>query len=180
MGTHQDQLRGFAEYNRTFNRRLYEVAAELPDEVRKQDRGAFFGSVHATLNHILLADRVWLGRFSTVFPALASLQGAEVLHGFGSLADELYADFDALRRARAETDDVLVAWVEELDETLLAQTMRYRMSSGRERVHPAWVAAAHLFNHQTHHRGQITTLLYQLGKDPGVTDFIAYVHATAA
>ncbi|TYT26534.1 hypothetical protein FZO89_09825 [Luteimonas viscosa] len=175
MGAHQDQFRGFAKYNLEFNHNLFDRVSELGDEQRKRDLGAFFGSIHGTLNHILLADRIWLGRFATAFPAMTSLADAALVHTFPSLRHELYADFDELHAQRRATDEVIVRWATELTDTLLATTMRYRTSNGRQREHPAWIAAAHLFNHQTHHRGQVTTLMQQLGVDPGVTDYLVYV-----
>lgn len=175
MGAHQDQFRGFARYNREFNLLLFGKVAELDDVQRKRDMGAFFGSIHGTLNHILLADRIWLGRFAKAFPDMASLADADLVHEFSSLSQEVCADFDELFRERQATDRVISDWVEELTDELLAQTMRYSNSSGQVRERPVWVAAAHLFNHQTHHRGQVTTLLSQLGRDPGVTDYFAYV-----
>ena len=175
MGAHHDQFKAFARYNRDFNARLFATVADLDDEIRNRDMGAFFGSIHGTLNHILLADRIWLGRFATAFPSMPALQKAELLREFSSLRQELYADFDVLRAQRVATDAVMMDWAEELTDALLAGTMRYVTSQGKTRQHPAWIAAAHLFTHQTHHRGQITTLLSQLGLDPGVTDFVAYV-----
>lgn len=175
MGAYQDQLRGFAKYNLEFNRNLFDRLAGLDDEQRKRDMGAFFGSIHATLNHILLADRIWLGRFATGFPAMTSLAGAAVLHAFPSLRHELHADFDELHAQRGATDAVIVRWAAELTDELLSSTLRYRTSNGQQRAHPAWIAAAHLFNHQTHHRGQVTTLMHQQGVDPGVTDYLVYV-----
>lgn len=175
MGAHQDQMRGFARYNREFNLLLFGKVADLDDSERKRDMGAFFGSIHDTLNHILLADRIWLGRFAKAFPEMASLADADLVYEFSSLSQEVCADFDELLHERKATDRVISDWVEELTDELLAQTMRYSNSGGQVREHPVWVAAAHLFNHQTHHRGQVTTLLSQLGLDPGVTDYFAYV-----
>lgn len=175
MSAHQDQVRGFAKYNREFNERLFAVAAQLSDAERRQDMGAFFGSIHATLNHILLADRIWLGRFAAAFPELKSLHDAAVVTRFSSLREELCADFADLHKERIATDQVITAWTAELTDVQLAATMSYRNSRGGLRQHPAWIAVAHLFNHQTHHRGQVTTLLSQLGHDVGVTDYFAYV-----
>lgn len=175
MGAHQDQIRGFAKYNIEFNQRLFEQIAGLSDDERKQDLGAFFGSIHATLNHILLADRIWLGRFATALPSLSSLHEAALVYEFSSLRQELYSEFADLSAQRAATDRVIVGWAEELSDDLLAETMSYSNSQGHHREHPVWVAVAHMFNHQTHHRGQITTLLHQLGHDPGVTDYLVYV-----
>ncbi|RUO31889.1 hypothetical protein CWE12_02515 [Aliidiomarina sedimenti] len=175
MGAHQEQFRGFAKYNREFNQLLLGQIAKLSDEQRKQDMGAFFGSIHSTLNHILLADRIWLGRFAIAFPQMSSLSGAALVHEFSSLRQELCSDFSELLVQRQATDQVITQWVEELSDELLAQTMRYSNSKGQQREHSAWLAAIHMFNHQTHHRGQITTLLNQLGCDSGVTDYFAYV-----
>src|SRR6476469_4234839 len=96
-----EHARAMARYNRWMNEKLYAVAEKLSDEERKTDRGAFFGSIHRTLNHLLLADRVWLGRFTG-----AVLQEGEFgPGGIKTLDQELYADFDELRRERAKTDD---------------------------------------------------------------------------
>ncbi|MDP5148730.1 DinB family protein [Rheinheimera baltica] len=175
MTAHQQQMQGFAKYNREFNARLYKLAATLTEDERKKDLGAFFGSVHATLNHILLADRIWLGRFATAFPTMAALQRADLVQQFSSLRDELYANFTELSEQRVATDDVITRFTDELTPAQLAGTMRYSNSQGQQRQHPTWVAVAHMFNHQTHHRGQLSTLLHQLGHDVGVTDFVAYV-----
>lgn len=174
MGAHQDQVRGFAKYNREFNLSLFNQVSKLSENERKQDMGAFFGSIHGILNHILLADRIWLGRFSTAIPDMSALNGAELVHEFSSLRQEVCGDFGELFHERQATDQVITGWAEELTDELLAQTMRYSNSKGHVREHPVWLAIAHMFNHQTHHRGQVTTLLYQLGHDPGVTDYFAY------
>jgi uncharacterized damage-inducible protein DinB len=150
-----------ARYNRWMNETLYAVTAKLTGEERRRDLGAFFRSVHRTLNHLLLADRVWLGRF-----------GASPAQKFSSLGDELYDDFAVLRAERAKTDAELETWVASLTTETLVAPLTYRNSRG-EVTHPLWYAVSHLFNHQTHHRGQVTTLLMQLGHDPGLTDMIA-------
>lgn len=175
MSAHQEPVRGFAKYNLEFNAKLFHQLSELADAERKKDMGAFFGSIHGTLNHILLADRIWLGRFAVAFPAMSSLNGAALVHDFNSLAQELCAVFGELYAERRATDRVISTWAEELSDDRLRETMSYRNSTGQLREHPAWVAVAHMFNHQTHHRGQVTTLTYQLGYDAGVTDYVAYV-----
>lgn len=157
-----------ARYNRWMNEKLYAVAAELTDAERKEDRGAFFGSVHRTFNHILVGDRVWLGRFNgVVLP-----EGEFGPGGIRSLDQELYTDFEELRRERAKTDDAVDAYVATLTNEKLSANLRY-LRRGAPMEFPLWHAVAHFFNHQTHHRGQITTLLMQLGRDPGVTDLVA-------
>jgi len=161
MSRLQSQYEAYARYNRWMNERLYALAAGLDDETRKRDLGAFFGSIHRTFNHILLGDRVWLGRFGVREPLVVT-----------SLRDELYADFADLRRERAKSDDEITAYVASLDGEKLDAPLRYARA-GTPIEHPLWWAVGHFFNHQTHHRGQLTTLFRQLGHDPGSTDMIA-------
>jgi uncharacterized damage-inducible protein DinB len=163
-----EHARVMARYNRWMNEKLYAVAATLSDEERKLERGAFFGSIHRTFNHLLLADRVWLGRFT----GTALAEGELGPGGIRALDQELYADFDELRRERAKTEDEFDAFVAGLSEASLAGPLRF-VRRGAVNELPLWHALAHLFNHQTHHRGQITTLLSQAGRDPGVTDLVA-------
>jgi uncharacterized damage-inducible protein DinB len=157
-----------ARYNRWMNEKLYAVASQLTDEERKRDRGAFFKSIHGTLNHLLLSDRVWMARFTGV-----SLPG-HVLgpDGIRSLDQDLYADFEELQRERIKTDAEIVSWVSALTPERLAAPLVY-VRRGTTFDHPLWWSVAHVFNHETHHRGQVTTLLMQAGHDPGVTDLIA-------
>jgi uncharacterized damage-inducible protein DinB len=176
MGIYQDQIRGFAKYNCEFNLSLFKLVATLSDKERNRDMGAFFGSIQGTLDHILLGDRIWLGRFAVAMPELESLKGADLIYEFSSLRQQVCSDFESLFRERQATDEVITGWAHELTEEILAKTMRYRNAAGRDREHPAWLAVTHLFNHQTHHRGQVTTLLHQLGHDPGVTDYLAYLY----
>ena len=174
MGAHQDLIRGFAKYNREFNLSLFTQVAGLSENERQRNMGAFFGSIHGTLNHILLADKIWLGRFASAIPGMSALSNAQLVHKFHSLRQEMCSDFADLLRERQATDQVIVNWAEELTDEILEKTMCYSNSKGEVREHPVWLAVAHIFNHQTHHRGQVTTLLYQLGHDPGVTDYFAY------
>jgi uncharacterized damage-inducible protein DinB len=175
-----DHYSALAHYNTWMNERLYGVCATLPDAERTRDRGAFFRSIHGTLNHLLLTDRAWLGRF-TGDPAIAESRDAAgmPIPFSGRLDQELYADFDLLRRERAQTDAAIEAWVADLDEERLGAQIAYRSSKGERHAHPLWWAVLHFFNHQTHHRGQVTTLLTQLGHDPGVTDLILLLRAGA-
>jgi uncharacterized damage-inducible protein DinB len=167
-----EQYRAFARYNMWMNGRLYALAATLSDAERRADRGAFFGSIHGTLNHILFADRVWLYRF-TRDPAIGESRDQDgALIPYQGLDQELYADFGLLRRQRAQTDLHIESWVDGLDAARLAAPVCYRTTKGVEHEHPLWQAVTHFFNHQTHHRGQVTTLFSQLGHDPGVTDLI--------
>ena len=150
-----------ARYNRWMNEKLYARCAGLSDQERKRDRHAFFRSIHGTLNHLLLADRLWLGRFF-----------GQPFH-VESLAQELYAEFDELRCERRRTDDEIDRFVAGLNQEQLRARFAYRtLVDPQERSAPLWVLTTHFFNHQTHHRGQLTTLLSQCGLDPGITDLM--------
>jgi uncharacterized damage-inducible protein DinB len=157
-----EQYRLLAEYNQWMNARLYAVCAEIPDAERKTEHGAFFGSIHGTLNHGLLADRIWLGRFQGTPAAVTRLD------------DILYEDFEDLLDARGHEDAGIRTWVATLDESAWSSTLTYTgIVDPSRRQCPLWVAVTHFFNHQTHHRGQLTTLLAQMHVDYGVTDMIA-------
>jgi len=169
-----ESVKALARYNSWMNEKLYGLAAKLSDEERRRDRGAFFKSIHGTFNHLLVADRIWLSRFTS-----APLQEGFMGPGIRSLDQELYRDFQQLRRERAVTDAELASWAAELTEQRLAAPLAYKRG-GHRHEHPLWWAVAHVFNHQTHHRGQLTTLLTQGGTDPGVTDLVAMLRDEAA
>lgn len=150
-----------SRYNRWMNEKLYSVCSAMPDELRREDKGAWFKSVHGTLNHLLLCDRLWLGRFThQSYPARA-------------LDQELYDDWDEMKRERVITDDAIDAWLASLsDDDLKAPFTFTSISNPQERTIVLWILVAHMFNHQTHHRGQLTTLMEQLGYDSGATDLM--------
>ncbi len=148
-----------ADNNAWMNRKLYQAAAGLPDGARKRDLGAFFKSLHGTLNHILFADLKFLARFTgSAMPE-------------GDLDSELHDDFGALRSEREATDARILDWIAGLDRGRLDEALTFTsMIDGETRTLPRWAMVTQMFNHQTHHRGQATTLLKQLGAEPGTTD----------
>lgn len=168
-----DGLRALAGYNRWMNDRLFDAAERLAPEARAADRGAFFGSIQGTLGHILLADLIWLRRLTGDDRHLPRDADGAVVPVRG-LDTVLYEAWPELRRARRRVDDALTAWVDGLTAEALAGDVRY-LRGDAPQVHPLWWAALHVFHHQTHHRGQVTTLLTQAGVDPGVTDLIAWL-----
>jgi uncharacterized damage-inducible protein DinB len=171
-----DNYRFLAKYNRWFNQRLYSACDQLSDDERKRDRGAFFGSIHATLNHLMWGDRVWLRRFGDQGVRFPSLTPQVVQLPDGAMHGVVvYEEWAALRAARDELDAAIEAWARDMPADFPLRTMRYSNTKGVAREHPAWQAITHFFNHQTHHRGQVTTLLAQAGIDPGTTDLIALV-----
>jgi uncharacterized damage-inducible protein DinB len=148
--------RMFGHYNAWANNRLYDAAAQLSAEQYRADRGAFFKSVHGTLNHLLVTDRVWMQRFTGEGDAPNRLDAI------------LFETFDELRAAREAEDRRIVGFVDGLDDRRIAGTIKYRrVSSPEEFEQPLAPALAHWFNHQTHHRGQVHALLTGLvGKAP--------------
>jgi uncharacterized damage-inducible protein DinB len=155
-----DYYSTISRYNQWMNQQLYTVCADIPDVDRKSDRGAFFKSIHGTLNHILVADRIWLGRF-TKQPFTAQLD------------TELYSDFSELWVQRERLDLTMIDWAQDLKPDWLNTDLTYTNSSGFTRTLPHWLLVTHLFNHQTHHRGQLTTVLHQMGCQVRVTDLPA-------
>jgi uncharacterized damage-inducible protein DinB len=156
-----EQARLFAAYNAWMNDKLYSACATLPDLERKRDRGAFFHSIHGTLNHILLADSVWMGRF----------EGQPFV--FKSLDQELHASFDELRAHRRAMDGRIDRWASGLTEAALDAKLRFTsVLAKRDNTATLWKLVTHFFNHQTHHRGQLTALLSQAGLDYGTTDLL--------
>jgi len=164
-----EHYRAMARYNRWMNERLFETAERLGDEKRKRPLGAFFGSLHGTFNHLLLTDRIWLARFGACPAPL-----------FTALSDELFADFAALRSEREATDERLSTYVASLAPADLEAPVSYQTTRGAPKRHALWLALSHLFNHQTHHRGQATTLFMQLGCDPGLTDLLPLLRGDPA
>lgn len=152
-----------ARYNRWANRRLYETAAALTDAQFREDRGAFFGSVRGTLNHILVADQIWLERIEGVGPKPTSLD--TILHD----------RFEDLRAAREAEDERLLRMVTAQPEERFEAILAYRNTKGTPFELPFAAVLTHVFNHQTHHRGQAHGLLSQFGLAAPVVDFVYFL-----
>lgn len=153
----------FATYNAWANQQVYDAASGLTKDEFARDVGAFFKSMRGTLNHLLVADKIWLKRFTGEGDAPAALDTI------------LYIDFPKLRVAREMEDKRLVDWIGSQSEKALAGRFTYMtvtdMRTVSQRVAPA---LAHLFNHQTHHRGQAHTILTVLGKEAPSLDLIYF------
>lgn len=158
-----NQFRQLAAYNRWANARLYEAALALPDESYRRSVGVFFASLHGTLNHLLLADRIWLKR----------------LTGEGEHPDRLdailFEDRVELARARQAEDDRLIRVVDGYDAVALAGSIAYRTRLGQSYEQTRSDVLTHLFNHQTHHRGQCHACLSILtGAEPPPLDLLLF------
>jgi uncharacterized damage-inducible protein DinB len=146
------RYRMFAGYNAWCNARLYAATATVSDADYRADRGAFFKSLHGTLNHLLVGDRIWMQRFTGDGPTYTDLEAIPC------------DDLPTLRQAREAEDARIASWVKGLDEAALAGTFTYRTIVKPTGVtQPLAPALAHFFNHQTHHRGQAHCLLTEAG-----------------
>ena len=156
-----------AAYNQWANRRLYDACAALSTEERRAGLGAFFGSLHGTLNHILVADRLWMARLEGSEPPGDALDA--VLH-------EKFVD---LRTAREAEDARIAAYVTGLREAQLMEPIGYARVTRDERVtQPRWSALQHVFNHQTHHRGQCHAMLTRIATEAPSFDLVAFQRET--
>jgi uncharacterized damage-inducible protein DinB len=157
-----EYARTMAGYNHWQNENLYGAADKLSDVQRKEVRGAFFGSIHATLNHLLWGDQIWMSRFAgTPKPKAAGIPDSV----------SMYESWDDLKRERWAFDDVISEWAGRLDESRLGGDLTwFSGAAGREVTKPRWLLVTHMFNHQTHHRGQVHCMLTQCGVRPGATD----------
>ncbi len=165
-------IRLMSQYNQWMNDKLYEAAAHLSEEQLTEDRGAFFGSILGTLNHIVVGDVVWLKRFSTHPANHSALDYIRKTAQPTSLDQILYCNFTELTTERKKLDEAIVSWCNELTESDLNYNLPYKNMKGQPSVKAFGSLVLHFFNHQTHHRGQVTTLLYQEGVDVGITDLL--------
>jgi uncharacterized damage-inducible protein DinB len=150
-----------ARYNRWQNENLYGTADRLSVEERCRERGAFFGSIHKTLSHLLWGDQIWMHR-------LADTRKPE-----GGIKESvgLYADWQGLKSERMRFDQAMIDWAGTIEPSWLAADQTYFSGAiGRDVTKPRWVLVTHMFNHQTHHRGQVHCMLTQAGGTPSDTD----------
>ena len=159
-----NHFRMFAAYNQWANTIIFAAAAELGEAEYRQDMGAFFGSVHRTLNHILAADRIWMKRFTGSGDAPTRLD--EVLHD----------DLPALALARQAEDIRILNWVEALRGDDLRGPLTYTPITNPVAITQALSPAlAHFFNHQTHHRGQVHGMITACGRPSPVLDLVYFL-----
>jgi uncharacterized damage-inducible protein DinB len=150
-----------AHYNRWQNENLYGVADGISDAERQRERGAFFGSIEKTLSHLLWGDQSWMSRFTDLPKPQVGIPGS-VSH---------YGDWETLKAERAGFDAKILGWAGSVDDVWLAADLTYFSdATKREWTRPRWVLVTHMFNHQTHHRGQVHCMLTQAGAKPSDTD----------
>ena len=157
------------------NAKLYAAVGRLSDAELSADRGAFFGSILGTLNHMAVADTIWLKRFATHPGGHLPLEPIRLLPAPASLDRLLFADLQSLLERRNCLDSAITAWARSLTEADLDHVLHYTSMKGVAADKNFFGLIMHFFNHQTHHRGQATTLLSQLGIDVGVTDLLELI-----
>lgn len=170
-----NQLILLAEYNQLMNQRQYEAAARLSEADLFEDKGAFFKSVIGTLNHILVGDIIWLKRFAAHPSSREALSYLVELEKPKSLDAILFRDFADLKREREKVDKIVIRWVKQLSAVDLTGCLSYTNMAGNSFSKQFLSLINHLFLHQVHHRGQVTTLLCQCGVDFGDTDLIEII-----
>ena len=158
-----DYVSKMARYNRWQNESIFSAADTLADAERRQDRGAFFGSIHGTLSHLLWGDTIWMSRF-------AGWEAPEI--GIPESADWV-GEWSALKTERRRADARIMEWALALsDDELAGELSWFSGAIGREISRPLAECVTHFFNHQTHHRGQVHAMLTQAGAQPGATDLV--------
>ncbi len=158
----RDYMKTMAAYNQWQNESLYGAAANLSDEARKADRGAFFGSILGTLNHLLWGDKIWLNRFGVEVP---------IRQGSIPTSTEECETWEELVAQRQMVDGKIIDWAEGYDEAELGTELSwYSPTVGRDVSKPRGQLITHFFNHQTHHRGQVHAMLTAAGQQPDSTD----------
>ena len=169
------QFRLFAHYNQDMNRKVFAAGERLTRAEIEADRGAFFGSILGTLNHVLVGDLIWLHRFAQHPGRHYALNFVRDTESPYRLDQILYREFADLREHRNLVDEHIVAWCAQLRETDLEHPLEYVDMSGARHVKETGMLVCHFFNHQTHHRGQVSTLLSQYSVDVGVTDVLELI-----
>ncbi len=151
-----------ANYNLWANQRLYQACRMLSTDEYKQDRKAFFKSIHGTLNHLLVVDRLWLGRCKTIDSGITALD------------QTLYPDLDSLAEARQVEDENIIHYIDNLDGNILSEKLYFKTLAGKESSMELNLLISHFFNHQTHHRGQVHNMLSQTNAAPPSIDLYMF------
>lgn len=171
----KSQFELLAAYNQWINSKIYEAAGNFSATDLAKDRGAFFGSILGTLNHILVGDTIWLKRFATHPSCFNSLRAVADLQSPTSLDQIIFDDLRSLTERRIWLDLQIIDWIAGLSESDLNFVLSYHNTKGIPANKRYSSLVLHFFNHQTHHRGQVSTLLTQAGVDLGVTDLLAQI-----
>lgn len=155
-------FRRFADYNKWANGKLYDACAQLSEAEYFKARPTFFGSIHRTLNHLVVGDIIWTSRLGGSSPSIP-------------LNKELYTDLATLRTTRETMDDDLIAYMAAQSESDMSGDVEFKTTSGDAHSMVRGVILQHFFNHQTHHWGQVHDMLSQTDVAPPVLDLLYYL-----
>ena len=164
-----------ARYNQQMNESLFEAASQLSHEQLQQDRGAFFGSIIGTMNHIMVGDIIWLQRFAEHPDKFSALESVRSRSRPASLDAIVHTEIESWMIERRKLDNAIVDFSNQLTDTAIEIPLCYSNMAGVESCKNFGQLIQHLFNHQTHHRGQASTLLSQAGIDIGTTDLLTCI-----
>jgi uncharacterized damage-inducible protein DinB len=168
-------FRLMSQYNQWMNQKFFQVAQQLGNEKVQQDQGAFFSSILGTLNHIYVADIIWLRRFSQHPQSYQSLNQLPELLSYKELGQIVTQDLAILDLRRQELDMIIVNWCLELKSEDLEMNLQYFDTKGNLYHKNLGQLIYHFFNHQTHHRGQASNLITQQGLNVGITDLLKII-----
>ena len=152
-------FQAFAKYNQSVDWSILELVEPLTEEKIMAKTKAFFPSIYETMNHNLLSDLFWLKRFGEGFKDSKALTNEVVSLDFRGLRTELEGDYKKIFGYRKQIDEVIVHLIEELDENKINSVFKYKTFKGEDMENILWKILLQWFNHQTHHRGQISVLL---------------------
>lgn len=171
-------LQLMSQYNQTMNLKVYQAAIDLGDDEIQADRGAFFGSIFGTLNHIYVADIIWLKRFTRYSQNYTSLQNLPELENYNNLRAFVTKQIKSLSHLRQQLDTTIIHWCQEIKPGELELNLQYFDTKGNLYCKNYGQLIQHFFNHQTHHRGQVSTLFSQQNIDIGITDLLEIIPNT--
>lgn len=165
-----DHFRRYARYNAWINQSLLEASLSLSPAQQEQDQQVFFKSITGSWNHIMVGDLLWLNRLAIIFPILADTM--DNWPKPNALNQIIYPELKQLVKPRQQLDELIIQWCDFLRESDCEDRLQYHNTQDELQVQPLPQVLQHLFNHQTHHRGQITALLSQQGINYGPTDLL--------
>ena len=168
-------LQLMSQYNQLMNQKVYQVAQQLGEQKIQQNQGAFFESILGTLNHIYVADVIWLRRFAQHSKQYQSLNQLPELNSYRALDQIVSNNLEALAQLRQKLDMIVIDWCQEIEPEDLESSLPYTDTKGQQYKKNFGQLIQHFFNHQTHHRGQVSTLISQQGLDLGVTDLLMII-----
>lgn len=159
----KDYLMLLAKHNAHANRQLYEVVAPLPADQLNKEVGSYFGSLYGVLNHLYGSDCRMLLRIKDNLESYPALESALLKDPMPAGREPVFADFATLNAKRPQMDELIERFVSELTEGDLAKRFTIKLRSGVEKSLLLWQTLAHIFNHETHHRGAAAQILDEMG-----------------